>query len=59
MGMVAVVLLIASVNVANLLLVRSTTRAKEVVIRLCVGGARSRLIRQFLAPAVRNVVRAR
>jgi putative ABC transport system permease protein len=52
MGMVAVVLLIASVNVANLLLVRSTTRAKEVAIRLCVGGARSRLIRQFLTESV-------
>jgi predicted permease len=52
MGMVAIVLLIASVNVANLLLVRSAARVKEVAIRMCVGGGRSRLIRQFLTESL-------
>jgi predicted permease len=51
MAMVAVVLAIASANVANLLLVRGSARAKEVAIRICVGGGRSRLIRQFLTEA--------
>jgi predicted permease len=52
MVMVGLILLIAASNVANLMLVRGEARAKEVAIRLCVGGGRRRLIRQFLTESV-------